>query len=187
MVPDVSRLTRAVSRAVKRGTARPRKSKPLWITELGWDSNPPDPGGVSARRQASWLADGFYVLWKQHAQKIIWTFVRDQAPTGGYDVTYQSGVFLLDRTAKLSQQAFAFPVSCERTRRGKLRVWGKAPAPGRVDILRGGKKVAQLTAGRSRVFLKTVPGKSGVQARAGADDQPALRPRLMPADLEGVR
>ena len=51
-VPDVSRLTRAVSQAVKRGTARPRKRKPLWITELGWDSRPPDPNGVPARRHA---------------------------------------------------------------------------------------------------------------------------------------
>ena len=166
-VPDVSRLTRAVSRAVKRGTARPRKSKPLWITELGWDSNPPDPKGVPARRQAAWLADAFFVLWKQHAQKVVWTFVRDQAPTGGYDVTYQSGVYLLDGTPKPSQQAIAFPVACERTRRGKLRVWGKAPAAGGVDLLRGGKKVAHLTAGRSRVFLKTIPGRAGVQARAG--------------------
>ena len=109
-VPDVSRLTRAVSQAVKRGTARPRKRKPLWITELGWDSRPPDPNGVPARRHASWLADGFFVLWKQRAEKVVWTFVRDQAPTGGYGGTYQSGIFLLDGTPKLAQQAITFPV-----------------------------------------------------------------------------
>ena len=58
-------------------------------------------------------------------------------------------------------------MACERTKRGKLRVWGKAPAAGRVEIVRGGKTVATLTAGPHRVFLKTVSGRAGVQARAG--------------------
>ena len=113
-VPDVVRLTRLVRSAVRRGLAKPRKSKPLWITEIGWDSNPPDPNGVPARRHAAWLADAFYVLWKQRAAKIVWTFVRDQAPTGGFDRTYQSGVFLQSGAPKLAQRAFAFPVACER-------------------------------------------------------------------------
>ena len=74
-VPDVSRLTRLVRSAVRRGKVTPRRSKPLWITELGWDSNPPDPAGVPAVRHAAWLADAFYVLWRQRAAKIVWTFI----------------------------------------------------------------------------------------------------------------
>ena len=166
-MPDVGRLTRLVRSAVRRGLARPRKSKPLWITEIGWDSSPPDPNGVPARRHAAWLADAFYVLWKQRAAKIVWTFVRDQAPTGGYDRTYQSGVFLLSGAPKLAQRAFAFPVACERRGRNKLRVWGKAPARGRVAIVRGRKTVRRVTVGPRRVFLTTVTGKSPVQAKAG--------------------
>jgi hypothetical protein len=122
---------------------------------------------VPARRHAAWLADAFYVLWKQRAAKIVWTFVRDQAPTGGYDLTYQSGVFLLSGAPKLAQQAFAFPVACERIKGGKLRVWGKAPAPGRVVLVRGTKTVRRLTVGAKRVFLTTVSGRGGVLAKVG--------------------
>ena len=166
-VPDVGKLTRLVRSAVRRGRVTPRRSKPLWITELGWDSNPPDPNGVPAQRHAAWLADAFYVLWKQRAAKIVWTFVRDQAPTGGYDVTYQSGVFLQSGAPKPAQQAFAFPVACERIKGGRLRVWGKAPAPGPVELVRGAQVVGRVTAGPNRVFLTTVRGTAGVQARAG--------------------
>ena len=114
------------------------------------------------------------MLWKQHAQKVVWTFVRDQAPIGGYDVTYQSGVYLHDGTPKLSQQAIAFPVACERTRRGKLRVWGKAPAPGRVDLLRGGKKVAHLTARNEPRVPQDRPRPGRGPSQGWRCDEPAL-------------
>ena len=116
---------------MRRGKAVPRKRKPLWITEISWDSNPPDPNGVPAARHAAWLSDAFYVLWKQGAQAIFWFQVRDQDPAGGYDVTAQSGIYLRSGEPKPAQQAFAFPVACERLKRGRLRVWGKAPAAGR--------------------------------------------------------
>lgn len=172
-VPDVWRLTRIVRAAVRRGTAVPRKRKPLWITEISWDSNPPDPNGVPAARHAAWLSDAFYVLWKQGAAAIFWFQVRDQDPAGGFDVTSQSGILMRSGEPKPAQQAFEFPVSCERLRGSRLRVWGKAPAAGRVELVRGGATVARLSVGPSRVFLKTVRGRAGVQARAG--NQTSLR------------
>lgn len=166
-IPDLGRLTRVVKRALKRGTALPRRPKPLWITEISWDSNPPDPNGVPAVRHARYLAGAFYELWKQGAAAVFWFQVRDQAATGGYENTNQSGVFLLGGAPKLSARAFAFPVACERARGGRLRVWGKAPAPGAVDLLRSGRVVRRIQVGAGRVFLTTVPGSSSVQARAG--------------------
>ena len=97
------RLTRAGPVGRETWPRAPRKPKPLWITELGWDSSPLIRTACR-KRHAAWLADAFYILWRQRAAKIVWTFVRDQAPTGGYDVTYQSGVFLLSGTPKLAQR-----------------------------------------------------------------------------------
>ena len=92
---------------------------------------------MPARRHAAWLADAFYVLWKQRAAKIVWTFVRDQAPTGGFDLTYQSGVFLLSGAPKLAQRAFAFPVACERAAAASSASGARRPHAGRVAIVRG--------------------------------------------------
>jgi hypothetical protein len=176
-VPDVSRLTRLVRTAVRHGSVRPRKSKPLWITELGWDSNPPDPDGVPAARQAAWLGDAFYVLWRQHAARIVWTFVRDQAPIGGYDVTYQSGVFTYNGTPKLAQQAIAFPIACERISHGRgLRVWAKSPTAGRVRLIRGSRTVKRLTVGQRRVFLTRVSGRRGLRATVAGRTSLQCRP-----------
>jgi hypothetical protein len=176
-VPDLGRLTRLVRSAVRRGLAVPRKPKPLWITEIGWDSNPPDPNGVPAQRHAAWLADAFYVLWKQGATKIVWTFVRDQAPTGGYDVTNQSGVYLLSGAPKPAQRAFAFPLACERLRGGRVQVWGKAPQTGAVTVERatgrGFAPLRRLTVGPSRVFTFVVRA-SRLRVRASQGAQTSL-------------
>ena len=137
-VPDLGRLTRLVRAAVRTGRAVPRKPKPLWITEMGWDSNPPDPNGVPQARHARWLADAMYVLWKQGAQAAFWFTVRDESSTGGFDITSQAGVYQRSGVPKLAQQAFRFPVACEKTgKRRRLRVWGKAPAAGRSSCSEG--------------------------------------------------
>src|SRR5207248_1147368 len=54
-VPDLGKLTRVVRKAVSAGRALPRRPKQLWVTEFGYDSNPPNPTAVSLATQARWL------------------------------------------------------------------------------------------------------------------------------------
>ena len=50
-VPDIVKLTRVLKRAQKKGRVLPRlRKKEVWVTEMSWDSNPPDPGGVPVFR-----------------------------------------------------------------------------------------------------------------------------------------
>jgi hypothetical protein len=58
-VPDLRKLARVVRSAVHQGDVLPRRHKRLWVTEISWDSSPPDRLGVPAPRQAQWLAGGF--------------------------------------------------------------------------------------------------------------------------------
>ena len=164
-VPDLGRLTRIVRAAGRAGRALPRAGKPLWITEVSWDSSPPDPDGVPSTRHARWLTDALYLLWKQGAHAVLWSQLRDNPPTGGYPVTYQGGVLQLSGLAKLAARAFAFPVACERLAGRRLRVWGKAPRPGRLKIIQGRRTIRRLTTKSARVFLVTVKSASGVHAR----------------------
>jgi hypothetical protein len=142
------------------------RGKRLWVTEMSWDSRPPDPQGVPAVKHASWVSDAFFVLWKQGVDTVTWFQIRDQAPQPSYSATNQSGVYLTDGTPKLAQRAFAFPFSCERSG-SRLRVWGLAPAAGRVVIEAQGRTIARLRAGSNRVFTGRIRRVARPRARVG--------------------
>jgi hypothetical protein len=135
-VPDLAKLTKPLRAAERSGRALPGERHGLWITELSWDSSPPDPDGVPAARQARWLEEALYVLWRAGADTVLWYQARDEAPVPSYADTYQSGVFLRDGTAKPSATAFAFPFVALRRPNGRVALWGKAPASGPLSVQR---------------------------------------------------
>jgi hypothetical protein len=159
VVPDLAKITKVVSAAVKAGTVRPRAAKPVWATEISWDSRP-DPDGLTLEDQAQYLEGALYVLWKQGARLVTWFGARDEAPTPSYAATFQAGVFLRGATTaedkpKPSFTAFRFPFTAYRGE-GVARLWGIAPAPGAVTIQArsgaGWVTAAPATAGANRVF-----------------------------------
>jgi hypothetical protein len=165
-IPDMHKLTRLTRAAVRAGKLLPRKRKRFWVTEVSWDSKAPDPFGVPLARHARWLADAFYVLWKQGVDSVFWFQTRDAAPEPSYAATNQSGVFFADGRAKPAARAFAFPFACERSG-GATRVWARAPAAGAVQIVRDGRTVKRLTAGSTRVVTARVRGRGTFRARSG--------------------
>ena len=165
-IPDMHKLTRLVRAAVRSGRLLPRKRKRFWVTEMAWDSKGPDPYGVPLARHARWLADAFFVLWKQGVDTVTWYQTRDAAPVPSYAATNQGGVFFRDGAPKPAARAFAFPFSCER-RGSRTVVWGKAPTSGGVEIRRDGRLVRRLSAGANRVFTATVAGRGRFTARSG--------------------
>ena len=152
---------------------RPAGAKGLWVTELSWDSRPPDPDGVPESRRARWLQDALYSLWRQGASTICWFLLRDQPPTPSYDRTYQSGLYSIDGDAKRSAAAFRFPFVVRRAGR-RVRVWGRSPASGPVTIDRrqGGRwsAIATLHPRSGAVFTARFAAPAGavLRARAGA-------------------
>src|SRR6201999_1255 len=71
-VPDLGKLTRIVRAAVRAGTVFPARAKPLWVTEMSWDTSPPDPDGVPAARAAQWLSDSLAILWGEGVDLVTW-------------------------------------------------------------------------------------------------------------------
>ena len=188
-VPDLGRLTRVVRRAVRRGTALPRRSKRLWVTEISWDSSPPDPNGVPAARLARWVPEALYTFWKAGADTVLWYQVRDQAPTGGYDITYSRGCFSHSGARKLAAEAFSFPVACERARRARLASGARQrdrPAP----ISARSRSVDAHLVARARL-PHDLAGNAGRPRAAWQSDEPSLPPDaqrvrfLVAAALEG--
>jgi hypothetical protein len=104
--------------------------KQLWLTEYGYQTNPPDRLlGVSPARQATYIGSAALRVWQQPGATILIHFlVRDEPRSGGW----QSGLFTARGAAKPSLRAFALPLA-EVSRRGTRTVlWGQVrPGTGR--------------------------------------------------------
>jgi hypothetical protein len=129
-VPDLRKLTRPLRTAVRAGTARPRRSKQLWVTELFFDSAP-DPNGFSQPTHARFLAGAFNILWRQGADVAMWLQLRDQARGRGYEFTLQSGLYehgttVFDDRPKPALTAFRFPFTAYRSRGRAAPLGGRA-------------------------------------------------------------
>ncbi len=168
--PDLERIGRVVRKAVRVGTALPRKRKPVYATEIWWDSDPPDPNGVPARKHARWLAESFYLLWQQGAQRVYWFQIRDPQLDGAHGVTTESGLYLRDGKPKLAQRAFRFPFATGSPDGDQVQVWGVAPQPGRVTIERRAgndwRRAGSARARGSRVFTTDLRAEQGTTLRA---------------------
>jgi hypothetical protein len=78
--------------------------KPLWITEYGYQTNPPDPlFGVSLAKQARYLTEAFGIARANpRIQMMLWFLLVDERPLSGW----QSGLITASGTKKPSFAAF---------------------------------------------------------------------------------
>jgi hypothetical protein len=173
-VPDIHKLIAVVRAARRAGRVTASAARRFWVTEISWDSSPPDPDGVPARRHARWLADAFHILWRQGVETIVWFQIRDQAPDPDYASTNQSGLYLRSGRPKLAQRAFAFPLTCRRAG-ARVRVWMRAPHRGRVAVERRGKVLRRVRVPASRIVRTSVPAPGPVRAVAGGDSSLSCR------------
>jgi len=112
----------------------PLKRVALWVSELSWDTSPPDPAGVPSRLHARWTAEALHRSWQAGARVLIWGQLRDyplsaDRPWG----IYQSGLYGWDDIPKISLLAFGFPF-VTWARSGYVSVWGRVP-PGIVGAV----------------------------------------------------
>ena len=97
--------------------------KPLWLTEYGYQTDPPDPfSGVSPRLQARYVGRAALRVEEQSGVTILIHFlVRDEPSLGGW----QSGFFTVHGTAKPALRAFGLPLA-QVSRSGRRTVlWGQ--------------------------------------------------------------
>jgi hypothetical protein len=102
---------------------------PIWYTEFGYQTLPPDPyRGVSLKRQAAWDVRAEYVAYRDRRVLSFNQFLlRDTAPVSEYPAsdrrywsTYQTGLRFADGRAKPALAAYRLPFL--RLRHG--RFWG---------------------------------------------------------------
>jgi hypothetical protein len=170
---DMWKLTRAVAAANRTGRALPRGHHPVWVTEFGWNSRPPNPHGVPLIRQAQWIEEALYALWLQGIDTATSYRVVDQPPIPNYSTTWQTGLYFGNGRRKPAFEAFRFPFVVDRARSGRALVWGVSPASGSVlvQLRQSGQwtTILRLHALAHGVIARTltVPAHALMRARVG--------------------
>jgi hypothetical protein len=173
-VPDVYKLARVLHAAERSGRVLPRGPKRLWVTEISWDSSPPDPKGVPVAIQARWYEQAMYVLWRQGVDTILYLEIVDAPPTPSYASTYQAGLYYLDGQPKPAAQAYRFPFVTDPRGHRRLLAWGKAPASGNLSIEalshRRWRTIRSLRVRAGQVFetVLRLSGQPQMRAQLGA-------------------
>lgn len=112
---DLERLEREVARAFGH--------KPIWLTEYGYQTNPPDLFlGVSPDKQATYVSSAALRVFRaQSVQMLIFFMVRDDPDPAGW----QSGFLTEDGAKKPSFAAFRSPLVQTARRGGRVSLWGQ--------------------------------------------------------------
>jgi hypothetical protein len=129
-IANLPRLSSFLLRALRRyGKPRPG-GLPLYLTEFGYQTNPPDRLGVSWNKQAAYLNESEFRSYINPNVRTLGQFLLDD-DGGDISLTFQSGLMTIDGKPKPSYGAFKLPVYLPHTtfRAGqRLRVWGMARA-----------------------------------------------------------
>jgi hypothetical protein len=119
--------------SLARRTRNAPSGLPIYATEYGFETNPPDPfSGVPLERQAEWNVLGEFIAFNNPRVAGITQFLlRDVPPVRGKPTrskarwfTYQSGLEYADGAAKPALHAYYFPFLARRVGAG-VEVWGQ--------------------------------------------------------------
>lgn len=173
-VPDMGKLARLLQAAVRDRTVLPDRAKHLWATEVGWASKPPDTQGVPLQKQARWLEQALYVLWRQHVSTVCWLQIADDSGPGALT----AGLYFASGNAKPAAQAFRFPFVVVAQKHHPVLVWGRSPAAGTLRIeLRGRQQwvtVKRVQVRRYGIFSATIELRGHPALRAQIGSQTSL-------------
>jgi hypothetical protein len=108
---------------------------PLYLTEWGEKSNPPNPYvKTTTAEQAAWINEGEYMTWRtSYVRQLNQFLLVDSPPKQGepkgsflYWSTFQTGLETLKGSAKPAYQAFRVPIWLPSARHGRsVVVWGQ--------------------------------------------------------------
>jgi hypothetical protein len=189
-IADAAKVADLLKSAERMRTALPVGTKPLWVTELNWESAPQAPGGVPAGVQARWVSRALHRLWIAGVSLVAWQFLVDpfpdlraETPTGGViEYPRPAGLYSAGIGGSLESirpkpflRGFTLPFDPLRVNVKRVRVWALLMAPDMSAVLQRAqhdgawRTVARLHAGRSGVLnaLVALPGALRLRLRAG--------------------
>lgn len=144
----------------------PRGGVPLYLTEFGYQTDPPDPTGVSLDEQAAYLNQAEYIAYRNTAVRTLAQFLLvDDTPVEHF----QSGLETSAGKAKPALAAYRLPIWLPQAKVAagrKLHVWGlvrgasngtaaKVSVQVRPRGTKRWRRVATVTAQKARGYVDT--------------------------------
>jgi hypothetical protein len=147
----MNRLYKWLDRGAKRG--RIRKHMPVWITEFGFQTNPPDRfAGTSLRNQAKWINQADRIAWGQNRIRTMSQYeLRDEPLRAAFN----TGLRFKSGKAKPSLGAYRLPIWPTASRK-VTRVWFQVRPASRLGTPQKATVQYRKTPGKKFRKLKTV-------------------------------
>jgi Cellulase (glycosyl hydrolase family 5) len=171
-VADFHKLRRVLRAAERVKHVRPAGHHALWATEIWWQTKPPTDFGVPVARQARWLEESMYMLWKQGASAVVQFNIRDPANAGSF-LSPASGVFFHSGEKKPAYRSFRFPFVTHRKSKKRVGLWGKAPETGKLKVQKKRRKgwhtIDKLNVRAGKIFTESLRlrGKAKLRGKIG--------------------
>jgi hypothetical protein len=137
----------------------------FWVTEFGWDTNPPRPHGVPLALEARWTAEALHQMWLSGVSLVTWFLIEDQPSPSPYQSgLYFRGSSLETARAKPGLTAFRFPFVAYLGKKHTIGLWGRDATSAKEVVsiqLRHGKSgawrtVTQISANVNGIFEATL-------------------------------
>jgi hypothetical protein len=170
---DLPKMRRVLDAAAAAGHIVSDRPVEFWITEFGWDSNPPDPEGVPMGLLRRWVSEALYRAWESRIEVVVWYHLRDE-PKNRF---VQSGLYYRGETiqkdrAKAIVSAFRFPLVAYPMRNG-VYLWARTPGGERGRIVieqllnHAWRRVSITQTDRYGIIRETlsIPGSGFVRGR----------------------
>jgi len=161
---DLPKMRALLKTAMKLHRIVSSHSVQFWVTEFGWDTNPPRKHAVPLDLEARWTSEALYQMWHSGVSLATWFLLQDQPSPS----PYQSGLFFHAKSvglarAKPMRTAFRFPFVAYLGK-GTVRIWGRdaTSAKALVTIQRrhgaqgAWRTVARVATNRYGILLATL-------------------------------
>jgi hypothetical protein len=126
-IGQLSRVTRTLDALARRGKL-PRRT-PIWITEFGYQTKPPDPFATPIKRAAGLMDESEWIAYRNSRVSSYSQYTLRDAPS------WQAGLrFANGRKKQGVYEAFAMPLHLERRGGGRVEVFGAARTASSGDV-----------------------------------------------------
>jgi hypothetical protein len=122
---DLPTMRALLKAGVRLGHVVSQHAVQFWVTEFGWNTNPPRKHSPSLALAARWTAESLHQMWLSGISLVTW-FLLEDLPRPSY---YQSGLYFRSPSVdqarpKPMRTAFRFPFVAYR-HRSTVSVWGR--------------------------------------------------------------
>src|SRR5204862_2170682 len=125
---DLPRMRALLNAGVRLGHVVSTHPVQFWVTEFGWNTNPPRKHAPSLGLAARWTAESLHQMWLSGVSLVTW-FLLEDFPSPS---PYQSGLYfhatsLENARAKPGDTAFRFPFVAYLQKK-TVSIWGRVGA-----------------------------------------------------------